>query len=509
MAIKLGGMFSGLDTDAVVKEMLSGQRARIKSVKDKKTLIEYKEEAWRGINTKLFSFYSGTVSKMRFQGTYATKKATVSNDKNVSVTASTNAPKGEQVIEDIKIAQAQNITGNTIKTSNGSEASSKTKYDELGIKSGEIITVKNGDKEVKIMFGDDTEAMKNKAEADGAVLVTSMDQLVSNMKKTGINVNFDKGRLFLAAEESGLKNAFEITGSEKNVLNKLGLTNISKDSSGNIKVQDMSKLSGAILAKDAEYTLNGAKFTSDTNTVSINGMTITLKEDSAAGEKIKISISSDSSRAKEFVKDFVKEYNELIDEMSKKYSAPSSKGYKPLSDEQKKQMTEEEVKQWENKIKDSVLRRDSTLSKLTTDMRVALSESIEVDGTKYSLSNIGISTSSNWKEGGKLYIDESKLDKLLEEDPDKVVDILTKAGERLYTKLSDNSRAIQGTRSANKFYDDKRLTSLKNTYSKQITSLERRMSKMENSYYKQFTRLEQMLAKIQGNASALGIGGNQ
>lgn len=507
MAIRLGGMFSGLDTDSVVKEMLSGQRARIKTIKDKQTLVEYKQDAWRDLNTKIYSFYNNKASKMRLQGTYVTKKA-VSSSSVVSVTAKADAPKGEQTIEDVKMAKAQNITGKVIVDKNNDVVTENTTYDKLGIKEGEIVTIKNGNKEVKLIFGDDTDKMKEQAMKEGAVLVTNIKDIKNSIKSAGVNSNFDKGRLFISSEETGKDNAFEISGDE-DTLNKLGLTNFVKDSNGVVNASKLDKVASFTAASDASFKLNGVEFTSVTNEITINGMVIKINGDSSQNEKVNVSVKDDSSEAFGFVEGFVKDYNELIAEMNKMYSAPSARSYKPLSEEQKKNMSEDEVKNWENKIKSSILRRDDNINRITFDMRKALAETVEVDGKKYSLASFGITTSTDYKEKGKLSIDETKLKAALEEDPDKVAKVLSKIGASLYDKLSERAKGIPNTKSANKFYADKQLDKLKDSYKKHISVLENKMFKMENKYYKQFTRLEQMLAKIQGNASALGIGGNQ
>ena len=92
------------------------------------------------------------------------------------------------------------------------------------------------------------------------------------------------------------------------------------------------------------------------------------------------------------IKDFVKTYNDILKEMNEAYNAESARGYDPLTEEERETMTEEQIKKWEDRIKDSLLRRDDTLGGLINALRSTLSEPITVNGKTYSLASFGIST---------------------------------------------------------------------------------------------------------------------
>ena len=91
MGVGLSGMISGLDTDAIVKAMVSGQQAKATKVENKITLNKWTKEAWSGLNTKIYSFYTKYASKLRLQTSYMTRTASSSNESIVKATCDYSA----------------------------------------------------------------------------------------------------------------------------------------------------------------------------------------------------------------------------------------------------------------------------------------------------------------------------------------------------------------------------------------------------------------------------------
>ena len=212
---------------------------------------------------------------------------------------------------------------------------------------------------------------------------TTLDSLAFAMAKTGINASYDtnQGRFYLSSKNTGVENAFTVEADDA-TLAALGL-NLTDGEAGKID------------ASDASLVYNGVEYTQATNSFNINGLTMDV---SSVGGEQTFSVDTDVDGIYDKVKSFVKEYNTLITEMNKLYDASSSRGYEPLTSDEKDAMTDEDIKNWENKIKGSLLRRDSTISTLLTSMRTTLNKSVEVtnsDGTtsRYALSSFGIVTS--------------------------------------------------------------------------------------------------------------------
>ena len=149
--------------------------------------------------------------------------------------------------------------------------------------------------------------------------------------------------------------------------------------------------------------LDGAELTDSSNEFTVNGLTLNLtsttyNKTTKEYEEVQLNVTNDTDTVYKMVKDFVKEYNDILKEFITIYNAASAKDYEPLTDDQKEAMSDDEVEKWENKIKDSLLRRDNTISSITAGMRTAMLTTTKVDRKTYSLASNGIKTSSDYTE---------------------------------------------------------------------------------------------------------------
>ena len=272
-----------------------------------------------------------------------------------------------------------------------------------------------------------------------------------------------------------------------------------------------------IVGKDAEIELNGATFVSNSNTFQINGLTITANEVTDKDEEITITTETDSQAVYDMIKDFFKEYNTLINEMDKLYNADSARGYEPLTDEEKEALTDKEVEKWEEKIKDSLLRRDSTLDSVSSAMKMAFQASFEINGKKYSLSSFGIKTlsyfSSADNEKSAFHIDGDKddiytsgnADKLMAaigSDPDTVATFFNKLAQNVYDTLYKKMKSSTIS-STNTVYNDKSMKREYDEYTDIIKKWEDKIEAYEAKYRKQFTAMEKALATLNSQQSQL------
>ena len=293
-------------------------------------------------------------------------------------------------------------------------------------------------------------------------------------------------------------------------LTKLGLDNI--DGSA-VKENASGSGMAVIAAADSVVQVNGATLTSSNTTLDVNGLTLDLV--SASDKEVKITVSNDSSAVYDSVKDFVEQYNSILSEMNKYYYASSARGYDPLTDDQKKEMSDDEVEKWETKIKDSLLRRDSTLGGILETMRSTMTSTTvkASNGKTYSLANLGITTGKDYKEYGLLHIkgdedDEdyadstNTLENLINEDPQIVQEVMSGIVTNLYNDLNKKMSATTMS-SALTFYNDKEMAKQVTQYEKDIKSWETKLADMEDRYYKQFTAMEKALASLQSQQSSL------
>jgi flagellar hook-associated protein 2 len=294
-------------------------------------------------------------------------------------------------------------------------------------------------------------------------------------------------------------------------LSFLGLGEVANIDTPNSGVNDMMVKS----AKDAKVDFNGVTITSSSNTILVNGLTITLKGETTGNENISFSTTSDTKGTFDTVKKFVTNYNAILKELNSLYYAGSSKGYAPLSDDEREAMTDDQIEKWETKIKDSMLRRDTNVGNIITTLKTSLTQSVVAsDGKKYSLANFGIGTSSDYTEKGLLHIDgdpddaafstlNNKLMKALESDPDLVTEVLSKTIDNLYKEVDKSIKAIPNVRSAFTFYNDKLISNQQTEYKKKIATLESKVTALENKYYKQFAAMEKAMATLQSQSNAL------
>lgn len=710
MGIRMSGLSSGMDTEAIVKELMSAQSLKKNKVVKAKTKLEWTQTKWADLNTKLTGLYNNFVTKMQLSTAYKTKKTTISDTSKASVSAKTNAVNGSYTMEVKNIATAQYLTGAKI------DASATDKLVDLD---SSLLN-----KEISITTGGTT--TKFAVTAD-----TTLKDFTSALQNAGLNASFDDAqkRIFISSKDSGVANTFSIstsglsnaevtargalceaagysnmsntnkasfdeamqalqtsgvgtddynkaldtiaklsydtkkasadtaaetyvkaklysekyseyeekareslkntyldddgnlkTGktqedydkavakkadtdtvsyissqlkeddvklqieeaafsgkteadmadfSEKAVskyyssgvkaftgmdgvdedsektrmaaytekyasvtdrnealsssaLTSLGLADISVDADGKVTVNgganDSTNTSiptgmALIEGSDSKIILNGAELTSSSSVVSANGLEISLTGVTKENESVTFSVATDTDAIYDSVKSFLKEYNSVMKEMNTLYNADSAKGYEPLTSQEKEAMSDDEVKEWETKIKNSLLRSDSTLGSIINAMRSAMQTTVEYDGGTYALSSLGIMTSTDYTEGGLLHIygdpDDSvysakddKLKKALEENPDVVIATLTGVFGNLRQIMSDKMAGSKYSSSMS-FYNDIKMKSDVKDYESDIKDWEDKLAEMEDAYYSKFTAMETALAKLQSQQSTM------
>lgn len=693
MPIRMTGLTSGLDTESIVNQLMSAQRTKQTKVENKKQKLEWKQEIWKGLNTKIYGFYKDSLSKMKYSSNYSTKKASVSDSTKLTATAGTNAAAGSYKVEINKIASAQYVTSGKLSykdsSGNTNTATTSTKLSDLGMSSGTVLKLEVGDKSSALEVKDDT----------------TIKDFVDFCSNAGLNATFDEKqqRFFLSSKDSGEENSFKLSANGyssdgqtivNNLNDAVGLTNLTSDqkktynsivygaiaSNKEISSDDITTLQtlakssadaeanskatvfyrakleknytlsdedakaiedkynandtltnedkataiqkekdekkkadidkqmatdeskaaitklvesgitaqnvsdaglddasqytfeskterdnvakeavnnavtaynkvaskgitstnsalaalglqnvdgsavsessnplGMVVteASDTKIVYNGATLTSNNTSIEVAGVTLNLLGTTAAGETVNVTVSNDTSAVYDNIKEFITEYNSILKTMNTYYGAASASSYEVLTDDQKKTMSDDEVDKWNTKIKDSLLRRDSTLNSLISTLKTDMMGTVTAsNGKTYSLANLGITTSSkNYSEGGLLHIkgdeddDEfadstNTLMQMLEEDPDTVKEVLSGLASNLYDSLN-KKMGTTTLSSALTFYNDKEMASQLSDYKKEISDWESKLSDMEEKYYSQFSAMETALAKIQSQQNTL------
>lgn len=274
-----------------------------------------------------------------------------------------------------------------------------------------------------------------------------------------------------------------------------------------------------INGQDSIIELNGVRFTDSSNTVNVNGLAITATGVTGEGDEnaITISTNTDNQALYDKIKDFLTEYNKVINELNSLYNSASAKDYQPLTDEEKEEMSDKEIEKWEQKIKDSILRRDSSINTIMNTMTSSMFGSVEVNGKKMSLSDFGIQTlgftgsAKNEQYAYHIYGDQDdetvsgKTDKLMamiNSDPDTVMDFFKGLSDKLYKAL-DSKMKSTSMNSAYTVYSDKQMTSQMREYETLIKTWTKKLEDKEDYYYKQFTKMESSMATLNSTQSSL------
>ncbi|WP_028830130.1 flagellar filament capping protein FliD [Proteocatella sphenisci] len=264
------------------------------------------------------------------------------------------------------------------------------------------------------------------------------------------------------------------------------------------------------------------KLNSSTDSFSLDGLTIKLNESFAAGNPVTLSSKTDTEKVFSGIKDMIKDYNDIVDMTNKEYSTKNNRNYPPLTDEQREDMSESEIKAWDEKAKVGMLFGDSDLSALSNDLRSVILASGE---SLIAFEAIGITSSSSWKDNGKLIIDEDKLKAAIDKDPANVqklfageVDAAGKkisdgAADRIkkvmdtYAKTEGSPKGILIEKAGNSLSP---LSTTNNAYNTQVkdidtfvAKLKERLATEQTRYQRQFTNLETVISNLNSQSGWL------
>ncbi|HGG0417956.1 TPA: flagellar filament capping protein FliD [Clostridium sporogenes] len=334
---------------------------------------------------------------------------------------------------------------------------------------------------------------------------------------------------------------------------------VASDASGDFLKTLFGKSTIDEVGKDATFditTPNGTStITKPTNNFTIDGVNYNIAG-AKPGEEISFSLSGDTEDSFNKIKGFIEDYNKLVDELQKKLSEKKYRKFEPLTEEQKKDMKDSDIKLWEEKAQSGILRNDSDIQNMLSSLRRAFFDSVE--GAGLSLKEVGLNTSSDYTQGGKIVFDinidkdgnngEARLKKLLKEDPDKVFKIFSKQSDS-YPRYTPDLTSTERKQRYNEegilqrindiFKDYTRTTKnvngkmgifvekagIKGTASeinnnlykelekreKNIKEMEDRLLERENKYYYQFAQLEKYMSQMNSQSAWLAqqLGGGK
>ncbi|ACA56987.1 flagellar hook protein FliD [Clostridium botulinum] len=442
------------------------------------------------------------------------------------------------------------------------------------VKDGKIVLSSNSDKQVIITGESGKSATSLLGLADRYEMSMSTNEKMSNIVNEVVEfeingVNFKYDFTSTGAEKdktisqilADISDKANVQASYSEITKSFTLRSKEEGATQNIKCEDKSgSFVSSILGsnttakgKDAKIELKTPNNSTATTIIKpSNNFTIDGVNYNIAGAKKdeEISFSLDGNVEDSFnkIKGFIDDYNKLIDELQKKTSEKKYRKYEPLTEEQKKDMKENDIKLWEEKAKSGILRNDSNVENMLSTLRRAFFDSVE--GAGLSLKELGLTTSKDYQDGGKIVFDqmldkngnngEARLKKLLKEEPDKVFKIFSQEStsypsysadltlterqirnkeEGIFQRINDifkdytrTSRSASGKRGilVDKAGIEGTVSEIDNILYKDlekrekvIQDMELKLIERENKYYIQFAQLEKYISQANSQASWL------
>ncbi|MEA1961902.1 MAG: flagellar filament capping protein FliD [Bacillota bacterium] len=492
MTMRINGLASGMDIDSMVNELMSAERMRTTDpLYQEKQTLEWKQEDFREVNTKLLALRTATFD-LKLQGTCNARSASSSDEDVATATAGTAAIAGNY---DLTVNALASGVSAASSAAMGSNETTTTLADQFtGIANTVTFTLEGKDGSQEFSFDTTTDSIN-----------TVIAEI--NEAELGITASYDANidRVFFMTSD---------TGSDVKI-------DINADAEGFLR--DQLKLYSGDLAEeaspvnlgtgtDADIDFNGATgLTFSSNQFTLTGINFNVKDTGST----KLTVSNDTDAVVEKITDWVTAYNNALDHIGGKLTEERYRDYPPLLDEQKEEMSETQIEQWEEKARSGMLRSDSMLTNVYNNTRQTTMDRVEglsADNPYTSLSAIGINTNSYY-EKGKLYIDETKLRAAITDNPEGVMALFTADGDtdatsgiaqRLYDQVDDSIDLVRTKAgSDSQLYDNSTLgKQIIDTDDRLDTFLDR-LENIEDRYWKQFTAMETALNNMNQQSSWL------
>lgn len=543
--IRFGGLASGIDTDTIIKQLMQAERAPVDKLEQKKQTTEWKRDAYREINRSLMTLRNSAVDLMFSRNFYA-KTSSSSDESRVSVVAGPSSGNTAIRVDSVSaLATAATVTATPLTSANGA-VTRTTKLSDMKFKpTSRSATLDAATKEWtlspppkagSVQLRDANNALlaggSYSVDATGKVTMTdgsdipdgtkatftsgyelelrpvkdgamqkiqlsedaTVDNLIAalNGKNTGISAFFEpiSGKLALTQKQTGSTAVIEFDATTQAALG--------------IASGDTSKA-----GTDAQFMLNGIPMTQSSNTVTIDNMTLTLKSTFASGA-VTISAATDTQKIFDNIKGFVDKYNETIDLMNKKTREDRFRSFAPLTQAQRDELSEDEIKKWEEKAMSGMLRGDTILRGTMDTLRSKWSSATSASNDKEmkQLFQIGLSTGSDFTNGGKIELNEEKLKAAIEKDPEQVYQLFTDEKTGLLPQIRDTAKDSRETITRIAGADGAGAP----TYSmgREMTQIDSRIKRLndllidkENAYYRRFAAMETAMNQANSQAASL------
>lgn len=484
--MRIGGLASGINTDEIIEKLMSAERMPLDRMEQDRTLLEWQRDGYREIYQKLYEMDNDLIFDMKLSSTYNSKTVSSSMESAVTATATSSAQNGAYSIKvDSLATSAINVGADLGKDFDPSKALNQA------------TTVRFS------TFNEKTQAME-----EHTVEVAETDSLNDVLKK--ITNGDNNVRAFYDGTSNKVILESTRTGNYNTEGNEIEFADDSFFAT-TLQLSQENEVNGT----DATFTYNGVEFTSKQNSYTLNNVTFSFKN-VTAGQTVSLTVDNNVDAAFDSIMNFVNKYNEIVESINGSQTQERYRDYKPLTEAQKKEMSDKEIELWEEKAKSGILRGESILTSGMFDLRQTWYSNVETGGEITSLTQVGISTGADYMNGGKLVVDEDKLKEALREDPAAVNKLFSNST----TDKNDPSRGLinrleDSMESMMKSIEERAGSTTKNvldtyTLGKRIKDLDTRISnfedrllQVESRYWSQFNAMEQAISRLNNQSSQL------
>ncbi|WP_017815467.1 flagellar filament capping protein FliD [Paenibacillus shenyangensis] len=509
--LRVSGGASGMDTDSIVKQLMAAQRIPLDKLNQNKQVLEWKRDSYREINSKLVDFRQNKLFEFKKSESLNAQKAVVAgNTSAMTATANADASGIPMNVTIGQLATKATATGAALTTNAGNgKVTTATTVGQLSGNTDDYTVSINGEnltfKSTETLSAVISKINSNSKAGASATFNEVTGQFSINAKEFGGTLNLDNadsGQSFLSLSKISERYPSNIIDPDDRTKAEVTVNGTSLSFTG---------------AK-AKATIDGTPLTFNSNTNTLNGVTMNFLAVSGSAGATNITTQTDTTKVVDTVKAFVTAYNDLLNTMKTKTEESKYKDFAPLTSEQKKSMSDDDITAWTTKAKSGMLKGDDILKTALQDMRNVITSALGQVPGGVSLPDMGITTGS-YSEGGKLYLDEEKLKKAVANNPQGVMTTLkgsaadTSGGvfNKLYDKLNetvtkfyDRAGTSKLSTDVNAAFSTKSIMAKELTdYNTRINALTSRLNDVESRYYKQFSAMESALSKLNSQSSSL------
>ncbi len=488
-SLRVSGLSSGLDTEAIVESMLQYNQTKIDKQNQEITKLEWKSEAFRDINLSIRNFRETYMSVLSPDSNMLTSSAYNSFDVTmldassaVSVEAGATSMAGMMTINSItQLAQA--AEAESIGIFSTDEVSLNTALIDLDLTTAMTFV----DNEISFSV-------------NGEEFTFSEDALLSevistvNASDAGVTMRYSslKKGLTVAADETGADSTVEIVNIKGNAFDATA--------------SSFGIAEGTYTGQDAILEIENISVTKSTNSFSIDGIAYTLRDTSA--QSISFNVERNVQSTVDRITSFVDAYNELAGSLQDTIDEELHYAYDPLTDSERENLTESQAEKWEDLAKSGLLRNDSNISGLLAKLRESFYTAVESAGL--SPSEIGLTTGT-YDNKGKIYVNKDILTQAVQNNPEKVESIFVNASqaEDSSTKFSESGLINRMSDLFNNYIKNATFNTISNNDSAlaraeaRLEDLEASYASNEERYWAKYTAMETALATMNSQISSL------